>query len=139
MEDPKNSSNQGVIEKEHVSHNITKLFLSKVCYVFLGLTLAFILVFIIWKIQSNKSSESGFVIPPHDAETLEVKHNNTCPVWSLAGDGYCDDEANVNECGYDFDDCCKVENDRSLCQECFCILSDTKRQAGQDDVCESFI
>ena len=129
------TEDQDGIEKTQASHKITKPFLSKVCYVFLGLTFAFILVSIIWKIQSKTSSESGFVIPPADADTLEVKSNQTCPVWSLVGDGYCDDEANIPECGHDFDDCCQVENDRSICQECYCFLTDIEILENKQEVC----
>ena len=75
-----------------------KSYLSKVCYVFFGLTIAFVLVFIFWKNQSNKRLESEFAIPPiPPPSTLDAKDNNTCPVWSFVGDGYCDDEANVPE------------------------------------------
>ena len=39
------------------------------------------------------------------------------------GDGYCDDENNTEECGFDGGDCC--DNDRPnwnhFCQECDCL------------------
>ena len=114
-----------------------KSYFSKVCYVFLGLTIAFVLIFIFWTNQSNKSSESEFVIPP-PSTLYRAEDNTTCPVWSLVGDGYCDDEANIAECGHDFDDCCQVENDRSLCQNCLCILSNSERQVIKDENCGSF-
>ena len=133
------TEDQDGIEKTQVSHKITKLFLSKVCYVFLGLTFAFILVSIIWKIQSKTSSESGFVIPPADADTLEVKSNRTCPVWSLVGDGYCDDEANIPECGHDFNDCCQLENDRSACQYCSCFVAADKRDKFKEKNCLDYL
>ena len=88
------TEDQDVIEETQPPTKISKPFLSKVCYVFLGLTFAFILVFIIWKIQSKNSSGSGFAIPPADKDTLEVKNNYTCPVWSMVGDGHCDDVVN---------------------------------------------
>ena len=74
-----------------------------------------IIVMIIW--QMNQKDSKG---------TLEVVKNetlpetNTCPFWHLTGDGYCDDEANIPECGYDFADCCELENDRSFCSNCPC-------------------
>ena len=43
---------------------------------------------------------------------------NTCPHYQLVGDGICDDELNIEECMYDLNDCCKMENDRTLCQNC---------------------
>ena len=39
-------------------------YLSKVCYVFFGLTIGFVLAFILWTNQSNKRSEYEFSIPP---------------------------------------------------------------------------
>ena len=113
-----------------------KSYLSKVCYVFFGLTIAFVLVFIFWTNQSNKRLESEFAIPP--PSTLDTEDNNTCPVWSLVGDGYCDDEANIAECWHDLDDCCQVENDRSLCQNCSCILSNAERQAIKEENCKEY-
>ena len=109
-----------------------KSYLSKVCYVFLGLTIAFVLVFIFWTHQSNKRSG------PKPPSTLVTKDNATCPVLSLVGDGYCDDEANIVKCGHDLDDCCQVENDRSLCQNCSCILSSSERQVIKEENCGLF-
>ena len=98
-----------------------KQFISKVCYVFLGLTFACVLAFIIWQTHFNQESKDKFVIP---SATTQAYLNNTCPVWSLTGDNYCDDQANVPECGYDFKDCCVLENDRSLCEDCYCHVLD---------------
>ena len=42
---------------------------------------------------------------------------------NLLGDGYCDDQANTEQCFYDFGDCCDYtdyQTSRSLCTECFC-------------------
>ena len=100
-------------------------YLSKVCYVFFGLTIGFVLVFILWTNQSNKRSEYEFAIPP--PATLDTIDNTSCPVWSLVGDGYCDDEANIVECGYDFKDCCDMENDRSLCTDCLCYIPEEEK------------
>ena len=41
----------------------------------------------------------------------------------LLGDGYCDDEANTEQCLYDLGDCCDYTDysiSRSLCTQCFC-------------------
>ena len=98
-----------------------KTYLSKV-YVFLGLTIGFVLVFIFWTHhQSNKSSR------PKPPSTLGTKDNTTCPVWSLVGDNYCDDEANIAECGYDLKDCCEIESDRSTCKDCLCYVPEDKK------------
>ena len=109
-------------------------YFSKVCSTFVGLTIAFILSFICWMIYGGgNNSDSEFAIPP--PSTLGTKDNNSCPVWSLVGDGYCDDEANIGECAHDLDDCCLYENDRSLCQNCSCILSNTEKQVIKEDFC----
>ena len=123
-------------EGNQASKNPKKSYFSKVCYVFFGLTIAFVLVFIFWTNQSNKRLESEFAIPP--PSTLDTEDNNTCPVWSLVGDGYCDGEANVPECGYDFNDCCEIENDRSLCQNCTCYISENKIEKYKEDNCQDY-
>ena len=108
------------------------LYLSKVCYSFLGLTIVCALVFIVfWSNQSNKESQFSKTPP-------STKDKSTCPILSLVGDGYCDDEANIPECGYDLKDCCQVENDRSLCQNCSCILSNNERQAIEEENCKEY-
>ena len=55
----------------------------------------------------------------------ENKTEAGCPFWHLANDGYCDDEANIEECNYDFGDCCDYENDFSACQDCICITTNS--------------
>ena len=42
---------------------------------------------------------------------------------SLKGDGYCNDENNVNSCDYDGGDCCNNNNNipGTLCSECPCL------------------
>ena len=39
------------------------------------------------------------------------------------GDQVCDDEANTEECQFDLGDCCDVQNDFTLCSDCFCYSS----------------
>ena len=68
-----------------------------------------------------------------------VNSNLSCPHWELAGDGYCDDEANVPDCGYDFNDCCETKNDRSLCQNCTCYLSENKTEKYKESNCQDWI
>ena len=65
--------------------------------------------------------------------------NGTCPVWDLAGDGYCDDDANIPECGYDFSDCCELENDRSACQNCTCFVSANKIENFKEKNCLDYL
>ena len=57
----------------------------------------------------------------------EVTSNESCSFWHITGDEYCDDEANIVECGYDFKDCCDMENDRSLCTDCLCYIPEVEK------------
>ena len=97
----------------------------------LSLFCAFIVMFI-WLINGNDTNE---------AQTIEEAKNETesgsslCPFWELTGDGYCDDETNIPECGYDYADCCHLENDRSLCTNCTCHLSEDEVQLFQNQSC----
>ena len=79
--------------------------------------LAGALVMIIYSAQrSNKKTESK-------GENVEYKNETQtfgCQFLHLTNDGYCDDEANVEECNFDFGDCCDWRNDFSNCQDCFC-------------------
>ena len=34
----------------------------------------------------------------------------------------------IEQCGYDFNDCCQMENDRSLCSNCTCLIPENKFQ-----------
>ena len=62
------------------------------------------------------------------AEDVQYLHSNdSCPFWHLLGDNYCDDEANTLECGYDFNDCCKIESDKSICADCLCYIPEDKK------------
>ncbi len=39
----------------------------------------------------------------------------------LVSDGYCDDEANIEECAFDGGDCCLVDVITNFCQICECL------------------
>ena len=52
----------------------------------------------------------------------ESMSNDSCSFWHITGDEYCDDEANIVECGYDLKDCCDMDNDRTLCTDCLCYI-----------------
>ena len=97
---------------------------------FLGLTVTFAIVFAFWLIRTNSSGQSKARTEVDDLPDLPISENdtfvNTCPRFELIGDGYCDDEANTEECMYDLNDCCEMESDRTLCQNCTCFLSDVK-------------
>ena len=54
-------------------------------------------------------------------EVLVLSENETgCLFWDITNDGFCDDEANIEECNYDYGDCCNFENDFTFCQDCIC-------------------
>ena len=42
-------------------------------------------------------------------------------MYSLQGDGYCDDEHNNQFCNWDGGDCCLVNIDMNYCSECLCL------------------
>ena len=60
-----------------------------------------------------------------------------CPYMSILGDGYCDDEANIAECLYDSGDCCYYENDRTLCEDCFCYVDQKKMEDITEGLCNN--
>ena len=86
-------------------------------------------VMIIWLINRNDLNEAK------EARNETASTSNSCPFWELAGDGYCDDETNIPECGYDYDDCCQLENDRSLCTNCTCHLTEDEAQLFRNQSC----
>ena len=57
----------------------------------------------------------------------DVQSNDSCSFWHLVGDNYCDAEANIAECGYDLEDCCKIDSDRSACTDCLCYVPEDKK------------
>ena len=95
-------------------------------------------VMIIWYTvwQSKNIDSTGEV---NGADDDMAKSNFSCQYWELAGDGYCDDEANVPECGYDFNDCCEIASDRSLCQNCTCYISENKIEKYKEDNCQDYV
>ncbi len=53
----------------------------------------------------------------------------SCPYKMEVGDGWCDDKANVEECLFDDNDCCKVgkelmPNANQFCQDCSCHVDE---------------
>ena len=43
-----------------------------------------------------------------------------CEFEDIAGDGFCDDEANIYSCNFDDGDCCGNIADGSKCLQCKC-------------------
>ena len=73
----------------------------------------------------SRERKEDVILPYNRGE--DVQSNDSCPFWHLLGDHYCDDEANIPECGYDLEDCCKIENDRSICTDCLCFTTEDKK------------
>ena len=89
-------------------------------------------VMVVWLINGNDSNEAK---ESEEARNETASTSNSCPFWELTGDGYCDDETNIPECGYDYGDCCHLENDRSLCTNCTCHLSEDEVQLFKNQSC----
>ena len=68
----------------------------------------------------------------------ETLFHGRCPYWDIAGDGYCNDEANIEHCGYDLNDCCQMEKDRTLCSNCTCLIAKDKTQSIQSEFFDEF-
>ena len=105
-------------------------------YSLLGITGALV-VMVVWYV--SKLEDHPPILEPYPTETKASTSNQSCSVWEITGDGYCDDDANIPSCGYDFQDCCQMENDRSMCLNCTCFLSQHKRERFQDENCQNWI
>ena len=107
-------------------------------YIFLVLSFSFVIGIIVYWSVVMPNLQEGTTKPAKLTKTsgTNVTPDDTCNVWQLVGDGYCDDEANIAQCGYDLYDCCKLENDRTLCQNCTCIQPEEKVQNIHKGYCE---
>ena len=92
-----------------------------VMYTLLSIVAALI-VMIIWYTSWLENKTITVEIGNEQTDIKANTNNSNCQFWDITGDGFCDDEANVPECGYDFKDCCQMENDRTICEDCFCIV-----------------
>ena len=57
-----------------------------------------------------------------DEECVDPPHSS-CPEWadpSWIGDGYCNDETNIEGCDYDGGDCCGSNVVKRSCELCIC-------------------
>ena len=68
----------------------------------------------------RKKDTNTYTMPRTEDPGGLDSESSGCPYWSLTGDQVCDDEANTEECHFDHGDCCDVQNDFSLCSDCFC-------------------
>ena len=102
-----------------------KEYACKVCYIFIGLSISFVAVLVVWILQyeNTKETKNEKSMP---STGKKENYNNTCPIIDLLGDGYCDDQALTEACAYDYNDCCSMEKDRSLCENCSCILDESE-------------
>ena len=121
-------------DDKDVSGRNKERYVCKICYVFWGLFFACAIVFVIWVAKNSYKEKDG-------SDTLTTKKVNdlskdSCPVSGLVGDGFCDDKANIPECEYDAKDCCKLENDRSLCENCSCITNQMERDKYIEEHCK---
>ena len=44
----------------------------------------------------------------------------SCEYQKIAGDGICNDEANLPDCNFDFGDCCLMAINDAMCADCEC-------------------
>ena len=95
-------------------------------YSFLSIFCAFI-VMIIWYTSWLEKQSITIEIGNYQTDIKASSNNSGCPFWAITGDGFCDDEANIPECGYDFKDCCQMENDRTICENCFCFVPEDSK------------
>ena len=97
------------------------------------LTFASMSIPFIWYHLSREDREYGVLPGQTYNQAKDMQSNDSCPFWHLLGDNYCDDEANIPECGYDLEDCCKVDNDRSTCTDCLCYIPKDKKVVMEEE------
>ena len=69
---------------------VTKQYLSKVCFAFLGLTVAFVIALIYWLYQGHQEHSTTPTFQNSDMDTFEMGPENSCFVepWVGAGDNH---------------------------------------------------
>ena len=108
--------------------------LEYVIFSLLSVFAASLVTIIFWNSNSSDLADNIIIIGTENPLDLqEVTSNYSCPFWAITGDGYCDDEANIAECGYDFKDCCQMENDRTLCTDCFCYIPEDQKSSMKNE------
>ena len=78
--------------------------------------ICFCIVFIIYTIDFAIRRDNGTKLVFNEV----IGHSESCKLWHITNDGFCDDEANIEICHFDQGDCCDQYNDQSLCTECLC-------------------
>ena len=77
-----------------------------------------------WSIMTQKLAHpvKGAIMMYFPPELKNVMECQTCLVPpSLVGNGYCNDEANIEECGFDGGDCCGSCINSDYCVDCACL------------------
>ena len=69
-------------------------------YILLSMFCAFT-VMIIWYTSWLGENSITNEIDDKQSDINANSNNSTCQFWHIVGDGFCDDEANIVECGYD--------------------------------------
>ena len=124
--DPENQEDNAGQEDEEIK--VKKQTASRHEYICVTLT-TFICMTVpfIWY-HLDRDGREDVILPGQTYNQAEdMKSNDSCPFWEILGDNYCDDEANILECGYDLDDCCKGDRDISLCTDCLCYIPEDKK------------
>ena len=124
--DPENQEDNAGQEDEEIK--VKKQTASRHEYICVALT-TFICMTVpfIWY-HLDRDGKEDVILPGQTYNQAEdMKSNDSCPFWEILGDNYCDDEANILECGYDLDDCCKGDRDISLCTDCLCYIPEDKK------------
>ena len=110
------SQEQEAKRRKKICHRIEYILVSLMCSI-----CAATVVFVWYQVEGDKKP-GLFIGQDLNQQPMQELSNYSCPFWHITGDKYCDDEANIAQCGYDFKDCCRMQNDRTLCQDCFCHL-----------------
>ena len=74
------------------------------------------IVMIVFSINRKKVTNTFLMSRDEGPAEIDLESSG-CLYWGLIGDQICDDEANTEECQFDYGDCCDGQNDFSLCSE----------------------
>ena len=117
------------IEKSKDTKEKTKHFKNKkVIVIFCFISFSFALfTMIFYHTKSNSEDNTKDFNEKNDRVASNVVNSSYCPneIISFIGDGYCDDNANIEVCFYDKGDCCRFENPNtfSMCSSCQCKIN----------------
>ena len=54
-------------------------------------------------------------------ENTATTTTSQCFAPNSVGDGYCDDDTNIESCWFDGGDCCNPDAEKEFCVECACL------------------